>query len=446
MIRLAPPRLQPRGSVLIVVLWACLGLVSVTLLFGHSMLMSYRGADNDLAGRQADQAIEGSARYVLEMLGALEKPGTVPELTSYQSEALTVGDATVWMLGRADQSASALGATASYGLVDEASKLNLNTATQDMLKALPGMTDELAASILDWRDSNDEISAGGAESEVYLKRQPPHACKNGPFESIEELALVQGATRAVLYGEDANLNGVLDSNEDDGGKSLPEDNADGKLDAGIFDYVTVFSRESNKKSDGTARVSVAKSSKELNTLLDTTFGASRAQQIRQRLGQATPKSVLEFYIRGGLTWDEFAKIGDSITATTGDYVPGRINVNTASEAVLTCIPGIGSEKAATLLAARLTRTQSDADMTWVVATLGNPGAIQAGPYITGQSFQFSADLAAVGRHGRGYRRAKFVFDTSTGTARIIYRRNLAPLGWALGGQVRESFAMKKEPS
>ena len=39
-----------------------------------------------------------------------------------------------------------------------------------------------------------------------------------------------------------------------------------------------------------------------------------------------------------------------------------------------------------------------------------------------------------------------LFDTSTGTARIIYRRNLAPLGWALGGQVRESFAMKKEPS
>src|SRR6266540_4281702 len=42
------------GSVLIVVLWACLGLVSVTLLFGHSMLLAYRGADNDLSGRQAE--------------------------------------------------------------------------------------------------------------------------------------------------------------------------------------------------------------------------------------------------------------------------------------------------------------------------------------------------------------------------------------------------------
>ena len=51
------------GSILIVVLWACLGLVAITLTFGHSMLMTYRGTDNDLAGRQADQAIEGAARY-----------------------------------------------------------------------------------------------------------------------------------------------------------------------------------------------------------------------------------------------------------------------------------------------------------------------------------------------------------------------------------------------
>ena len=51
-----------RGSVLIVVLWASVGLVSIALLFGHSMVMTYRGADNDFAGRQADQAIEGGIR------------------------------------------------------------------------------------------------------------------------------------------------------------------------------------------------------------------------------------------------------------------------------------------------------------------------------------------------------------------------------------------------
>ena len=66
----------------------------------------------------------------------------------------------------------------------------------------------------------------------------------------------------------------------------------------------------------------------------------------------------------------------------------------------------------------------------------------------------SADVAAVGRNGRGYRRTRFVIDTNPdsdpnkGNAplepRIIYRRNLAPLGWALGPEVREQLALKKE--
>jgi hypothetical protein len=66
-------------------------------------------------------------------------------------------------------------------------------------------------------------------------------------------------------------------------------------------------------------------------------------------------------------------------------------------------------------------------------------------YLTGQSYQVSADVAAVGRHGRGYRRERVVIDTSDADkgAQIIYRRNLAPLGWALGRDVRQTLALKK---
>ena len=44
----------------------------------------------------------------------------------------------------------------------------------------------------------------------------------------------------------------------------------------------------------------------------------------------------------------------------------------------------------------------------------------------------------------GYRRAKLVIDMSTRTPRIIYRRNLAPLGWALGNEIRDALAARKE--
>jgi len=60
----------------------------------------------------------------------------------------------------------------SFELVDEASKLNLNTATVEMLQLLPGMTPELAAAIVDWRDSDSDVTTGGAEDEVYLRLNP----------------------------------------------------------------------------------------------------------------------------------------------------------------------------------------------------------------------------------------------------------------------------------
>ena len=430
------------GSVLIVVLWVCLSLVSVTLLFGHSMLMAYRGSDNDLSGRQADQAIEGAARYAGVLLSNAATPGRMPPTTTYESEAVPIGEATVWFLGRDPEVST--GTTRKFGLVDEGAKLNLNTATPAMLQALPGMAEEFAAAIVDWRDTDDDVTPGGAETEYYLRLQPAYRCKNGPFESVEELALLSGADRLLIYGEDANLNGVLDPNEDDGDATSPEDNSDGKLDAGILDYVTVFSRERNKRDDGTDRVPVAPLSQALTELLTEKLGASRGTEILGRLGPVPARSVLEFVTRGEMTSAEYILVQDALTVSTAEYLPGLINVNTASEAVLACLPGVGVDNAATLVATRLSRSEQDTDITWVGEVLGLQGAAAAGPSITGRTSQVTADVVAVGRHGRGYRRTRFVIDQSTGTPRIIYRRNLAPLGWALGEEVRQALAARTE--
>lgn len=430
------------GSVLIVVLWVCLSLVSVTLLFGHSMLMAYRGSDNDLSGRQADQAIEGAARYAGVLLLNAETPGKMPLRTAYESEAVPIGEATVWFLGRTPEAKA--GTTREFGLVDEGSKLNLNTATPAMLQALPGMTEAFAAAIVDWRDTDDELTPGGAETEYYMRLQPAYRCKNEPFESIEELALLSGADRLLIYGEDANLNGVLDPNEDDGDTTPPEDNSDGKLDSGILEYVTVFSREQNKRNDGTARISVNPQSQELTDLLTEKFGASRRTEILGRLGPVPARSVLEFVTRGGMTSAEYILVEDALTFGTDEYRSGLINVNTAPEAVLACLPGVGVDNAATLVATRLGRSEQDTDITWLGEVLGAEAVVAAGPYVTGRTSQVTADVAAVGRHGRGYRRTRFVIDQSTGTPRIIYRRNLAPLGWALGDEVRQALIARTE--
>ena len=92
------------------VLIVCLGLVSLTLLFGHAMMMSYRGSETDLAGRQADRAIEGAVQYASYLMANVSASGTssssgtsggylLPDPTTYQSQAVPVGDATFWFIG-----------------------------------------------------------------------------------------------------------------------------------------------------------------------------------------------------------------------------------------------------------------------------------------------------------------------------------------------------------
>ena len=56
------------GSLLIIVLWVAFGLVAMTLYFAHSMALEMRAADNRVAALQAEQAIEGAARYVAYLL------------------------------------------------------------------------------------------------------------------------------------------------------------------------------------------------------------------------------------------------------------------------------------------------------------------------------------------------------------------------------------------
>ncbi|MBA7687564.1 hypothetical protein ES703_96028 [subsurface metagenome] len=65
------------------------------------------------------------------------------------------------------------------------------------------------------------------------------------MRTIRELLLVRGVTGRLLYGEDTNQNGQLDSNERDGDRSPPDDNEDGRLDKGLIEYLTCYSYDKN---------------------------------------------------------------------------------------------------------------------------------------------------------------------------------------------------------
>ena len=462
-----------RGSTLVIVLWIAFGLVSLTLYFAHSMSFELRASDNRVCGLAAEQAIDGAARYISYVLANQLTNGLMPDPTTYAHYAVPIGDAHFWLIGR-DTNSSVGSPELSFSLVDEASKLNLNTATSNMLVFLPRMNLDLTGSILDWRDTN-----GGTFSQTYYAMlHPPYQCKCAPFETVDELRLLYGADMDTLVGEDANRNGILDPNEND-------ENHDGQPNPGILEYVTVYSREPITNVDGTVRLNIrtlsSSSSDELRSLLTTNLTAARAEQILQQLGlvASTPagggttatrgatasspaivaaaaatvtfRSPLEFYVKSGMTVDEFGSIANKITVTNGAYIEGRVNVNTASPAVLACLPGISDtpDLAQTLVNYRETNPDKLTSVAWVADALGQNNAsalsaLQTNDCITTLSYQFSADIAALGPHGRGYRRTLFVFDTCDGTPKIIYRQDRTHLGWALGKEVRQTWLANVE--
>ena len=158
----------------------------------------------------------------------------------------------------------------------------------------------------------------------------------------------------------------------------------------------------------------------------------------------------------GMSADDFAKISNDVTTSTYAYIRGRVNVNTAGADVLTALlmgpdldENTASGAAQSLITYRQQNPNNLTSIAWVVDALGNNSAavraLARGDYVTTKSFQFTADIAAVGPFGRGYRRVKFIFDTSDGTPKIIYRQDLGRLGWALGEKVRETLVANATP-
>src|SRR5215510_12390377 len=128
-----------QASTFVLVLWIAFGLVSIALYFGSSMSLELRAADNRVSGLAAEQAIEGAVRYATSVLSdqiSAGSNGVVPDVSTYLNEAVPVGEAHFWLIGRDTNTTSIGGAQMSFGLVDEASRLNLNSASSNMLALL----------------------------------------------------------------------------------------------------------------------------------------------------------------------------------------------------------------------------------------------------------------------------------------------------------------------
>jgi len=246
-------------------------------------------------------------------------------------------------------------------------------------------------------------------------------------------------TREMLYGTGPHppLGSLTRTNISTG--------TDPAIARGLYESLTVYSRERNRTVTGERRINVAemRARNSLQQMLIKQLSQQRATEIMALIGTQPTVDVFDFYFKARLTPDEFTKIEDYITGDSSRSASGRINVNSASRDVLLTLETLDSSDVDKLIAGRKGQN-STGSLAWVPDVLG-PKAVGIGNRITARSFQYSADICAVSGNGRSFKRVRVVIDTRSGTPQIVYRRDNTDRGWPMDRAVLTSLRTGQGP-
>lgn len=470
-----------RGFAFVTTLWVIIVLTALVLAMGYTVRVEAVAAANRTALAQADAAERGVEQF---LLAAVESEVATPGATATISmEDIPVGDCHAWVLKPNPDDEQ----TALYGLTDEAGKLDLNEASASALELLPGMTQDSAASIINWRGRGMAVGGLGASDSYYQSLPNPYDCKHAPFETVEELMLLKDVDASLMFGNDRNRSGTLEGREIQGGGTVTLfSNASG-TGRGMFPFVTVYGVIAAKTPPAPASTTttpravtvnqdpaaLGKPDNPLRKALTTALGDSVAQRIIDQMPKPPAPapnytSTFQWAVEVRLTSAEYSKVIHLVNATAAGGGGGgaggggaggggaggggagggaaaaapataKINVNTAASQVLVCLPSLTQSDADAIVAHRQQDpTPADpGDISWMLDVIGDRGKrLAIANDITGTSCCFSGDIVAASGDGRAFKRVRVVIDGSTGTPKIIYRRDLTSSGWPLPADVR----------
>ncbi|QDS89886.1 General secretion pathway protein K [Rosistilla ulvae] len=386
----------------------------------------------------------------------------------------------------------ALQAAADLGLADTDQAVVSDNIARELLMSLPNMTEDVADSILDWLDEDDEQRDFGAEYDYYNALPTPYGPKNGPLDSVEELLLVRGVTPELLFGADTNRNGIIDPIE----QTYITTGDQSTASLGWSAFLTVYSREGNKTADGADRVDVnAEDLEQLQADLTDVLGnedwasfivayrvagqsgatastggdSDAAEAVSQASsGQAWSSSVLSTLdLSEGKV--EVSQLLDLVGATvvvgegndqavyqspfaneplsmatympylmglltSKDYdsMPGRINLNECPAELIYGLPILEEETALALVEARGEQSESENRRfeTWplVEGILTLEQMRQLLPLVTAGGDVFRAQVVGYFEGANQSARVEVVIDATTINPDIVYWRSLSHLG------------------
>lgn len=263
------------------------------------------------------------------------------------------------------------------GPADAHAKINVNAMTQADLLTFIDMPEDVADSILDWIDEDEDTRELGAESGYYARAKGfPYQARNAPLRTMQELDLIAGADPRLVRGEDWNLNGILDPSEDDGDVSWPPDNADGKLDAGWSEFLTTYSTDGGLSLSGQEKLDLrTASASDIAKRADLDKDQADAVAAHAALANSTMANFLTSDLRTlatranasqsarqarALTDDQLAFLFDECVledSSTPSRHIGKLNINTCSKETLEHLAGINPALADVIILERDSRGQ-----------------------------------------------------------------------------------------
>lgn len=321
-----PPLPQPRrrrGQALVLAILALTLLTVAAVSLSTTARLEVRAARRGVDEVQREAALRGAVNRGLALLeqGRLD-PETLRSTLERNGQLSWAPFAPV-------EGEGAPQLEVAVQILDASSRIDLNRVESEQLRKLPGMTDRAASAILGWRneESKDKYSGGPR----------PYEVKRRPYDTVEELLLVRDVDPRVFFGA-PTMRETAELSTPPLSEWLSPLTGENNVDASGEARVDVNSAAMDELLSAANRIQPAVTPEQITNLVEK----RRQRQASQSSGQSF-KSVSEALREAGIEEKQWGLVLDAWTVDRRSFLPGRINVNTVSPAVLRTVPGVSTD-------------------------------------------------------------------------------------------------------
>lgn len=400
------------GYILVQALIVIAGLLALMAMLAADQRVGSQAVQDRLRQRRADAAADSA---VAQALATVE--GANPNVVTLNDDWAKLGDG--------GKEKFTLGDAAAFRvqIVDDGALVNVNSAASEQLERLP-LTKEQVDCLLDWREPKTSARPDGAKDSYYLSLPTPYSAKLGPLDSLDELLLIKNWTGQTLY-QTPTASSQITLPTDPDGNVLP-----------LTSLLTVDSGAPNVQASGLPRINLGQPGADPAALTQAGVSAPVAMQIASGAPYASFAALLAL---PSVQPSDAGPLLDTVSFTAGTRSTGKINLNTASEAVLRTLPSMTPGIASAIVSRQETGFHSLGELASVRGVEGQRLAQLADSFTVGSDTWV---VRAYGTSGGVHTAVEAVIGRRSGSTQILSWTRLNTMGipswWGWNTQSSES--------